>query len=223
VIRALGTTFKIEFAAPERIRSRRVISRSRAGHTGMFPSWKLRRMVHWESVHELNAFRLLDCDPNVTRYAEQPCVIRYELDGQIHLHSPDILVEIDSAKELWEIKPDHEAHHPDVIRRSECLGSSLPRHGYTYRVVVGSHLAGRPGLGNANLLLQYGRWPLSDLERELARRTLRATGVVTWESVCSGLLGPRGRVILCRMVLEGTVDFDRSKPLSQRAEFFLRG
>ena len=218
-----GEVLNIEFAGPERVRSRRVISRSRAGHTGMFPSWKLRRMVHWESVHELNAFRLLDCDPDVTTFAEQPCVIKYQLDGESHIHYPDIFVESNGAKHLWEIKPDHEMCRSEVVRRSECLSRSLPQRGYTYRVVSASYLAMQPTLGNANLLLQHGRWPLSHLERELARRTFRASGTVTWGAACSGLLGPRGRVMLCRLVLEGALDFDRSKPLSHGAEFFLRG
>jgi len=38
-------------------------------------------MLHWESIGELNAFRVLDCDPDVTHFSEQPCQIRYVEDG----------------------------------------------------------------------------------------------------------------------------------------------
>ena len=63
------------FPEPGELRSRRVVSRSNSRSAGKFPSWKMKRMLHWESIHELNAFRLLDCDPDVTCFSEQPCQI----------------------------------------------------------------------------------------------------------------------------------------------------
>ena len=58
----------IVFPEAGKLRSREVVSRSSARPKGKYPSWKIRRMVQWESENELNAFRLLDCDPDVTRY-----------------------------------------------------------------------------------------------------------------------------------------------------------
>jgi hypothetical protein len=57
---------RIAFSSPEQVRSRRVVTRSRFRLTGKYPSWKMERMLQWESINELNAFRLLDCDPRVT-------------------------------------------------------------------------------------------------------------------------------------------------------------
>jgi hypothetical protein len=37
-------------------------------------------MLQWESMNELDAFRLLDCDPRVTAFTEHPCGIVY-VDG----------------------------------------------------------------------------------------------------------------------------------------------
>jgi hypothetical protein len=37
----------------------------------------MERMLQWESINELNDFRLLDCDPRVTVFTEQPCEIGY--------------------------------------------------------------------------------------------------------------------------------------------------
>jgi hypothetical protein len=53
-------------------RSRKVVPRSNARSAGKYPSWKMRRMIHWESVTDLNAFRLLECDPTIRSYSEQP-------------------------------------------------------------------------------------------------------------------------------------------------------
>src|ERR1039457_2276067 len=80
----------ILFPAPGQMRFRRVVSRSNARSAGKYPSWKMDRMMHWESNNELNAFRLLDCDPNVTSYSEQPCRIAYVMDGVERIHFPDI-------------------------------------------------------------------------------------------------------------------------------------
>ena len=60
----------ILFPEPAQIRSRKVVSRSNARSAGKYPNWKTGRMMHWESSNELNAFRLLDCDPSVTSYGE---------------------------------------------------------------------------------------------------------------------------------------------------------
>jgi len=38
-------------------------------------------MLHWDSIHELNAFRLLDCDPGVAVFGEKPCQIEYVMEG----------------------------------------------------------------------------------------------------------------------------------------------
>ena len=60
-------------------------------------------MMHWESSNELNAFRLLDCDPNVTSYSEQPCQIVYIRNGVGKVvHHPDILVTTAGRKQFWE-------------------------------------------------------------------------------------------------------------------------
>ena len=64
---------RIAFSSPEQVRSRRIVTRSRFRPTGKYPSWKMERMLQWESLNELNAFRLLDCDPRVTLFSEQPC------------------------------------------------------------------------------------------------------------------------------------------------------
>ena len=63
---------RIVFSSAEQVRSRRVVTRSRFRPTGKYPSWKMERMLQWESMNELNAFRLLDCDPRVAVFTEQP-------------------------------------------------------------------------------------------------------------------------------------------------------
>lgn len=84
----------LRLEAPEsgRKRSREVITRSKTRPTGRYPSWKMGRMIDWESPHELNAFRLLDADAGVIAFFEQPLRVHYVLNGEAHVHYPDIAV-----------------------------------------------------------------------------------------------------------------------------------
>jgi hypothetical protein len=177
-------------------------------------------MLQWESVNELNAFRLLDCDPNVTRFAEQPCEIVYVDNGETKRHFPDLLVEIKGRKELWEVKQESEALRPDVSIRSELLSKHLPMWGYAYRVVPGRDLAKQPRLRNANLLLQFGRHPVAEREQEFIRLDLKRQGALIWSDACQGGYGAKGREILCGLALRGKLVFDLDSAWSPDTQFF---
>lgn len=194
-----------------RYRSRKVVTRSRARPTGKFPSWKMGRMIQWESINELNAYRLLDADPNVLQYFEQPYLVRYKLNGEIREHYPDCLVIRPGIKELWEIKPDSETVPPDVVERTAFLIEELPLLGFSYHLILGDALAREPRLGNVLTILKYGRAPVSPVIRERLRRRISHTGgFLTWEDADAGVVGPLSRQAICRLILEGglKVDFD---------------
>jgi hypothetical protein len=176
-------------------------------------------MMHWESIHELNAFRLLDSDPNVTSYSEQPCKIVYFLDGVERVHYPDILVTTAARKQLWEVKLRSNASEPEILARANCLSRALPRWGYQYRTVFAEDLARQPRLSNANLLLSLGKRPVNDCEREGVRRTLAEQGELLWSEACSGNYGARGREILLSLVLRGILTINMDSPISSTTEF----
>ena len=212
----------IVFPEPGQLRSRKVVSRSRAHPTGKYPSWKMGRMVQWESENELNAFRLFDCDPDVTSFHEQPCEVMYILDGQARSHYPDILVEKDGRRELWEVKPESEAEKPEVVTRTTLLIQGLPLWGYAYRVVLAKDLAMQPRQANACFLLGFGRRAVTDCEQEFIRRALTRRGSLLWSDACRGEYGPRGREILCSLVLRGVLTIDLNLPISPTTRFVAR-
>ena len=212
----------IRFPEPDQMRSRKVISRSNTRSTGKYPSWKMARMMHWESGNELNAFRLLDCDPNVTSYSEQPCQIVYVMDGLERTHYPDIVVTMAGRQQLWEVKPSSNAVVPEVLARTAVLSRVLPRWGYEYRTVLAEDLTRQPRLGNANLLLSLGKRAVSDCEWENVRRTMAEQGSLVWSEACAGNYGPKGREILCSLVLRGALIIDMNAPISPATEFVAR-
>jgi len=204
-----------------RLRSRKVVTRSRARATGKYPSWKMERMVQWESHNELNAFRLLDATPEVLSYHEQPLAIRYVIAGEEHIHYPDILVERDGSRELWEIKPAAEAIRERIVERTRLLQAALPNFGFAYRMVVAEDLAAQPRMANVLALLKHGRKAPNVLQREQVRRAFLMNPVISWSNVTNGDLGPDGLASLCRLVLEGVISVDLGVPLSAGQFHFL--
>jgi len=209
----------IEFGNPKFTPVRSVVSRSRTRPTGKYPSWKMNRMLEWESNIELLAFRLLDSDPGVLRFAEQPCEIVYTVAGEMRRHYPDIYVEYEHEKQLWEVKDDRQASQPDTVDRTKLLIEGLKPQGFTYRLVLGSELRTQPRLQNTNILLNHGRGSIEDLDRERLRLRLQCAGSLNWGGACAGEYGPNGRQILCRLTLEGVLVTDMDQPLSANSLF----
>ncbi len=178
-------------------------------------------MIQWESANELNAFRLLDADPSASAYSEQPLTVRFVLNGETHLHYPDVLIQRDHSHELWEIKPQSEAVKPAFVARTRLLESELPRFGFAYRLVVAEDLAKQPRLSNTLLLLKYGREPVSDLARERVRQILSSVPEISWGAATSGDLGPKGYGLLSRLALEGVLSFDINQKLTATTSFRL--
>lgn len=214
----------ITFGEPKFTPIRSVVSRSRCRPTGKYPGWKSGRMHQWETTGELNAFRLLDCDPDVTRFSEQPCKILYVVDSELKCHYPDVYVEARRGERgLWEVKADSRAAQPEITARTKLLAGELERYGFTYRVVLDSEVGRQPRLQNAKLLLHYGRGEVEALIQEQIQLTLRRTGSLSWGAACAGAYGPEGRQMLCRLVLEGALTFDMDQSLSDQTIFISRG
>jgi hypothetical protein len=210
---AVDAVLSVRPPPTDKLRARKVVSRSKGRSTGKFPSRKVGRMMQWESPAEHDAMKVIEADPRYLTYAEQPVVIRYRMDGCVRRHYPDLEVRWRGGRELQEIKTDQEAQDPEVQRRSALMARDLPLHGYGYRLVRRSELLAGPQLRNADLLLKHGRQAVPMLERELLRRLFAARGGLTWGELAAGAHGPSALRHVSRLVLEGQVDFDRSQPI----------
>lgn len=217
-----GYIQSIEFAKPGEFRFRNVVSRSNARVTGKYPSWKMDRMTHWESRNERNAFSLLECDPDVKGFHEQPCKIVYVINGKKQTHYPDILVVFAKEREIWEVKPHFEALQTKVRVRTSFLAQALLPWGYRYRIALGEDLAQQPRLDNANVLLKFGKKPVTDNDYEIIRRALYKRGALSWSEACGGDYGAKGRDNLCSLAVRGTLRIDMGVPISPATQFLPR-
>lgn len=179
------------------------------------------RMLQWESQNELNAFRLLDCNPEISRFCEQPCEIVHTIRGDEHKHRPDILVQRNGLKEFWEVKPDTETMDADLVERNALLAQDLHSLGYRYRVMNAKELAVQPRLRNAITLLRLGYREITALQRESVRLAFKKYGHLVWSHASEGHYGHRGLQMLCRLVLEGTLLVDVNSPLGPDTRFIV--
>lgn len=190
------------------VRVRKIVKRSNSYSTGKYPSWKMGRMVQWKSPRLLAAFRLLDATPAVKSYQEEAMRINYCYQGQEKAFYPDLLVQINDRQELWSIKPEKLANLPDEIALAQFLKQELYHHSLNYRVVIAESLIEEPLQSNITKLIEFGRNPLSDIDREQVRQLLTRCDAIDWETISSGLLGPNGRQAVCRLALEGIIRFN---------------
>lgn len=203
-------------------RARRVVYRARNRVTGLYPSWKMDRMIEWESINERNACVLLDACHAVKSFAEQPVVIRYVLNGVEHEHYPDMLVEMTDSKEFWEVKPLDRALDDLIRDRTRLMAAELPKHGYRYRVVLAEDLKKKSRLRIARHLLKWGRKAPDLLIREQVRVAMEKLSFVTWGMAMDGAFGSAGLRALSRMTLDGTLGCDADDCIDRFTRFYPR-
>lgn len=149
----------IELIMPDvgKIRVRKLIGRSRRVATGKYPSWKLNRLLHWESSQEAKVLRLLDACPGIKRFAEQPFLIRYLQGDTWRQHVPDVaFCTYHDDLAVLEIKSTVDKGRDEALERADVLRPKFAALGVFYGVVLQERLDAGLALANARLLLRRG-------------------------------------------------------------------
>jgi hypothetical protein len=127
---------------------------------GKFPSLKMGRIVWYESLLERDYFYLLEIDPDVISYQEQPGLIHYLLDGERHRYTPDLLVWRRDKKQIVEVKPKKRAEEEKFVRLFRIAGETCRKEGYEFVVATDEMIRLQPRLDGIKLLYRYARTPL---------------------------------------------------------------
>jgi hypothetical protein len=221
VLRPHGRILSITFCKHPDARMRPVVFRSRAARAWRYPRLKCVRPPEGDSFHETNALRLADCDPAVEWYIEQNCEIVYLDDaGEKCLHYPDLLLFQNKRYVFWEEKPRKFALQHDVPSRTELLQHELPALNFDYEMKYAEDLLLEPRLTIATQLVRFGRRPLALIDRWQLQQEINRDSTLTWGRACTGGLGPFGREMLCRAVLEGILSIDLGAPITRETCFF---
>lgn len=136
-------------------RARQVITRSPTRTVGRFPSLKAARTIHWESQLERDFVYLLELDPVVLSYREQPETVALQVDGIARRYTPDFLVRTAAAWLVYEVKPADKAAESDTAALMAAAAEHYAGRGMRHQVVTESEIRVRPYLDNLMLLLRY--------------------------------------------------------------------
>lgn len=173
---------------------------------GKFASHKLQTSVWWESQIERDFISLLEIDPEVSFYQEQPFHIAYKVAGLEHSYTPDFYVERGHRKQVIEVKPAHEVVKAENARLFRIIRTICAEQNREFSVVTETMIRVQPRLSNIKMLYRYAKVPLepqdvvccqeflalhpkarlSDLSRHLTSRNI--AGQVLYALIYHGLL-----------------------------------
>lgn len=135
------------------MRVRKIVTRRGRRFRGYFPSVKMGRTVHWESLLEKDALLLLELSPGVVAYQEQPVVIEYFDGEQMREYIPDLSVILhDGTVRHIEVKPADQLAKPSIREKYEAIAKHYQSIQLPYRVVTEDEIRREPLFSNLKLL-----------------------------------------------------------------------
>jgi len=198
----------LEWPQAGKHRIRKVVSRSNHRVTGKYPSLKMGRMMHWESTLERDAFMLMDINRSILKFHEQPAKITYWLDGEKHIHYPDILTTSHEGSCFVEIKEEKDASKDEVSARTQLLSEQLPMQGYSYLVFTEEEIRKNPNLENVRRLLRYGRIKPDIQTIERIKKDYFSSGECLSGDITSSANCNSDYPVICRMIIDGMLTKD---------------
>ena len=124
---------------------------------GHFPSLKMGRMVAFESLIEQDLLYVLDYEPDVLTFGEQPVQIEYPWQGKMLHYTPDFHVVRLAGQELVECKPQALLGTEENQRKFKVAEEWCKKQGWKFSVVTDQELRTGHRLNNIKLLTRYAR------------------------------------------------------------------
>lgn len=128
------------------MRARKVITRSGRGIRGKFPSKKLKRHIHWETLLERDAALMFEMHPLIASYQEQPSEeTYYDECGNVCVCYPDFLLRLIDGSKVWiEVKRKIDLSRPKIRRKLELIALRFAELGRTYRILSEEQIRREP-------------------------------------------------------------------------------
>ena len=130
--------------------------------TGSFPSGKMGRMIHFESLVERDCLYALDYFPIVKTIEEQPLTIEYKVGNKRKSYTPDFLVTLhDHRKFLFECKPEAfvDTEKNRLLYNVGVAYCEPPRH-WHYKVVTDTKLRDCNFVANLKELRRFAKYEI---------------------------------------------------------------
>jgi hypothetical protein len=201
-------------------RVRKVVTRSGKRFRGKFPSKKLGRMVHWESLLERDAIYQFEYHPKIVKYQEQPSIeIYYDKEGRPHRYFPDFLVTFEDDDELLvEIKHVCDLTSKKAREKYQNIAKRFEEQGRRFRIMTEVDIRREPLLSNLQHIHRSGRRVAqTETETQLAK-TLTANSCWTLANLIARLKGLHN---VMRLVRSNHLQVNLEAPLNDDSEVFL--
>lgn len=153
----------------------RTVSNRGGNIIGRFPSFKLGRMVDFESLIERDLIFVLDFEPDIETFCEQPLTIEYQDDGKVRHYTPDFHVVKKGQNILIECKPEKFVQSAKNQRKFRAGQAWCETRGWTYQLVTDQSLNSGYRLQNIKHLTQFARYVISPAMRQCICAFLLAT------------------------------------------------
>jgi len=124
---------------------------------GRFPSLKMGRMIAFESLIEQDYLFLLDFEPDVLTFTEQPVQIEYFWEGKERHYTPDFHVARKTGEEIVECKPLELVHSDENQRKFKIAREWCQSQGWSFHVVTDDEIRTGTRLNNVKLLTRHAR------------------------------------------------------------------
>lgn len=194
------------------MRARKVITRSGRGIRGKFPSKKMDKVVHWESLLERDAIMLFEMHPLVISYQEQPSEeIYYDRSGQAKSCYPDFLLRLAHGGQiLIEIKRNVDLDRPSVAEKLGLIALRFAEQERPYRILSETQIRREPLRTNLHHLWEASRVACIGLEAAQAIDALGTTQQFTLNELMA-VVG--GKPLILAGIADGRLRTDLEKPL----------
>lgn len=185
---------------------------------GKTPSLKAGRNIWWESLLERDYILLLEIDPDVVTYTEQPFRITYTLDGKVHRYTPDFLVERKNKRQVVEVKRKEKASTEAFRLFRLAVEPEIRKLGCEFVVATEENIRVRPLLDNTKTLRGYARTPFLPGQVVLCRKFLRENEGASIADLVGALSGQGVTLpVVYALIYRGTLAVDFNLLLDPRS------
>jgi hypothetical protein len=138
-----------------------------ASYRGKFPSLKLGRVVLYKSLLVRDYLYLLEFDPEVNLYQEDPLEITYNCADEVRAFAPDLLVCRPNRRQLIKLSYDECPHEGECPGQLRALDRACRRLGYEYGLIAATVVGRQPFLNNVKALWKYAGVPVEAPQYQL--------------------------------------------------------
>jgi hypothetical protein len=192
---------------------------------GTFSSLKMGRSIWWESQVERDYIYLLEFDPAVIFYEEQPLRIYYYSDGKERHYTPDFLVKRTDKCLIIEVKSEDDAQKEENQRLFRIASAICARDNYEFVVVTDTMIRVQPRLYNIKLLTRYQRTSINDPYHQIVCQELfTKSNEVSLDEVMQFFASRNiGKQVIFSLLYWGVLAVDLMQPIRSESVVRLPG